>query len=187
MTPRTDGCTGRSGWAAHPTNVGSELFSEWGLPATLLALSLLFFILARLLRGLKTEAGKNRTGLWQLQVALSTSILAAVMYSSFSAVLIMPASQVTAILICGWLLGTFSPSSATAIDYSAEHGGVQYRRASIFILVASLTATLVLLTFSGFETMRMGVYQQQLPHADRTTPRFWQIGKVCWLHAHPEK
>ncbi len=185
--PMNYACKGPSGWAGHPHNFAMQLLSEWGLPATLLALSLLFFILARLLRGLKTEVGKNRTGLWQLQVALSTSILAAVMYSSFSAVLIMPASQVTAILICGWLLGTFSPSSATAIDYSAEHGGVQYRRASIFILVASLTATLVLLTFSSFETMRMGVYQQQLPHADRTTPRFWQIGKVCWLHAHPEK
>ncbi len=185
--PMNYACKGPFGWAGHPHNFAMQLLSEWGLPATLLALSLLFFILARLLRGLKTEVGKNHTGLWQLQVALSTSILAAVMYSSFSAVLIMPASQVTAILICGWLLGTFSPSSATAIDFSAEHHGVQFRRASILILVASLTATMVLLTFGSFETMRMGVYQEQLPDADRTTPRFWQTGKVCWLHAHPEK
>ena len=185
--PMNFACKGPSGWAGHPHNFAMQLLSEWGLPATLLALSLLFFILARLLRHLKTEASKNPTALWQLQVALSTSILAAVMYSGFSAVLIMPASQVSAILICGWLLGTFSPSSATAIDFSAEHHGVQYRRASILILVTSLTATMVLLTFGSFETMRMGIYQEQLPHADRTQPRFWQLGKVCWLHAHPEK
>ena len=157
-----------------------------GIPATLLALSLLFFILARLLRRLKTEVGENLTGLWQLQVALSTSILAAVMYSGFSAVLIMPASQVTAILICGWLLGTFSPSAATATDSSTEHGGVQYRRVSVLILITSLTATMVLWPFGSYEVNRMGLYQERLPHADWTMPRFWQLGKICRLHAHPE-
>ena len=184
--PMNYACKGPSGWAGHPHNFVMQLLSEWGIPATLLALSLLFFILARLLRRLKTEVGENLTGLWQLQVALSTSILAAVMYSGFSAVLIMPASQVTAILICGWLLGTFSPSAATAIDFSAEHGGVQYRRVSMLILITSLTATMVLWPFGSYEVNRMGLYQEQLPHADWTMPRFWQLGKTCWLHAHPE-
>jgi hypothetical protein len=185
--PMNYACKGLPGWAGHPHNFAMQLLSEWGLPATLLALSLLFFVLARLIKRLKTRVGENLTGLWQLQVALSTSVLAAIMYSSFSAVLIMPASQVTTILICGWLLGTFSPVSVTAIDLSAERRGIQHRRASIIILVTSLTATIALLTFGSYETKRMGIYQEQLHRTDQTLPRFWQLGKVCRLHTHAEK
>jgi len=184
--PMNFACKGPFGRVGHPHNFALQLLSEWGLPATLLAIGILVALLNLLVSRLRVPPGLGPPEPRLLQAVLSTSLLAAILHSGLSGLLIMPASQAAAVLICGWLLGTFSPCEDNLTGYPKEYKESQYRYVSTLVLIISLASSLVLWLFISQEVKKMTSYKRQLPSIEWVMPRFWQLGKVCWLHAHPE-
>ena len=185
--PMNFACKGPFGRVGHPHNFALQLLSEWGLPATLLAIGILIALLNLLVSRLRAPPSLEPQEQRLLQAVLSTSLLAAILHSGLSGLLIMPASQVTAILICGWLLGSFSACEDNLTGYPEKHKESQYRYASTLVLTISLASSLVLWHFASQEVKKMHGYKRQLPSIEWVMPRFWQSGKVCRLHVHPEK
>ncbi len=84
----------------------------------------------------------------------------------------MPASQVTGVLIGGWLLGLL-PTPA----------GVSTRvRPSSLVLITGLALSIALLAFAGQEMRVAAIRWEQTPVMDLGIPRLWQNGKVCRLY-----
>ncbi|MEE8338875.1 MAG: O-antigen ligase family protein [Xanthomonadales bacterium] len=183
--PMNFACTGPFFFAGHPHNSAMQLLSEWGLPATLLALGILLTLLGCLVTRLRVPVAPPPEQ-WLLQVMLFTSVLAAILHSGLSGLLIMPASQVAAVLVCGWLLGSINSTETRVIDSPAEDKVFHYRSASTPILIISLMATLMLWLFAIHEIKNMNHYEKQIPAIEWGTPRFWNSGKVCSLHMQPE-
>jgi hypothetical protein len=102
--PMNYACKGPTYRAGHPHSFPLQLLSEWGIPAAALLFISVAFIAWRLLlrlRVMQLEPGP----LTPLAGAVSTGVLAAAIHACLSGVLVMPASQVTGLLLGGWLLG----------------------------------------------------------------------------------
>lgn len=184
--PMNFACQGPFGRVGHPHNFALQLLSEWGLPAMLLAFGILVVLLNHLVSYLRAPPGLKFPEQRLLQAVLTTSVLAAILHSGLSGLLIMPASQTATVLICGWLLGTFSPAADNLTGNPRQHKESQYRLASTPVLIILLAATLMLWHFARQEVKNMNSYEKRLPPIEKVMPRFWQSGKVCWLHAHPD-
>jgi peptidoglycan/LPS O-acetylase OafA/YrhL len=98
---------------------------------------------------------------------LFTGVLAAALYACLSGVMVMPASQITGLLVCGMLLGLypFSPDRPHTILPWA--------------FVPGLLLTLGLLGLGAHELRTMEARESQMLPAETGLPRIWQNAKVC--------
>jgi len=174
--PMNYACMGPPGRAAHPHNFPIQFLAEWGFPALLLLLisgAYLAFRLLLTLRHLPTEADKRTSSSNNLSVALGTGIMAAAIHACFSGVLIMPASQVTGILITGWFLGSLPQGQNTT--YPSIFGKL--------ILVLGLAISSALLWFGAQQVTSNIPRYEAMDKPGRLLPRFWQFGKDCRLES----
>ena len=90
----------------HPHNFPLQLSAEWGIPVALAACLVFVFLLFHMTR---PSAGSKFKLMKDTEIAglLFIRVLTAAIYSCLSGVLVMPASQMTGLLICGMLLGLF--------------------------------------------------------------------------------
>ncbi len=179
--PMNYACKGPTGREGHPHNFAVQLLNEWGIPAVLLAIGLLLGVLVVLFKALRLDDGNVLSSKRQLQAVLSISVLSAALHTGLSGLLIMPASQMTAVLVCGWLLGTFSAGSQSKPALAGTRPELRMSQAGTATLILSLVATLLLTPFAIHELKNMQVYQKQLPSIESARPRFWQTAKVCSL------
>jgi hypothetical protein len=164
-------CTGPPYRSAHPHNFPLQIAGEWGITALVLLLMMMAFGCIRLWRSLRAgkEARANNTPLTGF---LATALLAAAIHACLSGVLVMPASQVTGVLVCGWLLGLLpAPVSIRTSNYSAP-----------VLLTFGLALSASLLAFTWHEFADAELRFEQTPLLDRGIPRLWQNGKVCRLY-----
>ena len=100
---------------------------------------------------------------------LALSLVAGCIHACLSGLLIMPASQVSMILIAGWAL-------------SLCNNGRQWPQKSAtarLVLLSGLIVSLAVVVFAGREITQLPertVYAEQY---GPTVPRFWQNGRIC--------
>lgn len=181
--PMNYACKGPTLRAAHPHSFPLQFLGEWGIPAFLLLVLAGGFMVIALWRALRSPA--NTSDKRNIAAYLATGVLAAAILSLLDGVLIMPASQVTGILICGWLLGSLAvspPVVGTVVGSRPLFPGLLAK----VLLAVALIVSLVFLWFAQTEINQHEQALEQTHMMDRLIPRLWQNGKVCQLYQLPE-
>jgi hypothetical protein len=166
--PMAYACTQTAAFA-HPHNFPMQIAAEWGLPAAFLlctVIAVLFWRAAtRLLRD-RTKHSRDLT----FAALLFASAIAATLHACLSGVLVMPASQVVGLLVCGMLTG----------EFAAGRGQAQVVLSKSTFLAPALLSFL-LLALGGHELRTMDERAVLLP-PDIKHPRMWQNAFVCRVY-----
>lgn len=165
--PMNYACLGPPNRAGHPHNFPLQFAGEWGLPAFLGLLGVLAWCaiaLGRSLRNLESE--------YQARLAsmLAIGLLGAGAYSCLSGVLVMPASQVTGVLVGGWLLGLMPDRRTRALCS---------KKTSWLVLTFAVVLGAATTAFSFHEAAQREYREGLIGPLDQKIPRFWQQGKLC--------
>jgi hypothetical protein len=162
-------CTG-SKRIGHPHNFALQLSAEWGLPVALAAFFIFSTLLWRIASSIRDGAfGDDRTNV--IAGLLFTGVLAAALHSCLSGVMVMPASQVAGLLVCGMLLGLY-PSTANQRAVAALR----------WLCIPGLVLAAGLLLLGTHEVQTMEQRAKQLSAGASLWPRMWQDSKVCALY-----
>ena len=153
---------------AHPHNFLLRIFAEWGAIALLMVLILGASISLRLLRDLNIETKESQTDP-PLKTILATSLIAGALHACLSGLLIMPASQVTFVLIGGWVAGMTT--------------NFTYRRPQKHMTnIILFTGTLLIFSQYAFAMKELRTLTLRANYSVDNgimMPRFWQDGRVC--------
>lgn len=162
-------CNADAMLVAHPHNIVFQLLGEWGFPATLIILGVVFYLVWKLLGHLRSLSPSKRSKTSMLFCSLAAAVIAAAVHSSVSGLLVMPASQTTAAFVGGWLLGSV-PS--TKIDSD---------KTWIFslVLIVGLASSLAIVKFAESELHQFDIRLQNFSYKDYRAPRFWHEGRLC--------
>lgn len=175
--PMNYACKGRLNEAGHPHSFPLQVATEWGLPATLMLILLLAPLAWKAGRKLRTDSFDSDSEHF-LAVLLAAGILTAAVHSCLSGVLVMPASQLTGVLICGWFLGILSPQWESKKGEPDDQ--LKQRRANVHVFLALLLImSSSALIFSVKEIGHRNEVLASTEVGDRIIPRFWQNGKAC--------
>jgi len=159
--------------AAHPHNALLQLAAEWGIPAALLFMAVFGaggLAYARFVRRATSNAD-DHTAL--IAVALLAALTGAAMQSMVDGVLVMPVSQVTLALICGWAMGLYSSGKATP----AARGVAEKAMCAGLILLAAGSMTYGAWPEIGQLEQRESAYLKSHPGV-QLLPRFWAQGWI---------
>jgi hypothetical protein len=159
----------------HPHNFPVQLAGEWGWPVALAVAALFLALLFRLSSAVRASA-YGSSGDTVLAGLLLASTVSAALHACLSGVMVMPASQVAGLLICGMLLG-LAPVPESDRGEPARRG---------MLACATLLAA-ALLTLGAHELGTMQQRSVQLEPDDRMWPRMWQDAMVCRLYVPPTK
>lgn len=172
--PMNYACTS-SKLIGHPHNFPLQLAAEWGIPAATaicLFAGILFWKTRR--RILQNEYGNKEDK--QVAGLLLTGVLAAGFHACLSGVLVMPASQVTGLLICGILFGLLAPLRTVVTEPQAP-----------WKIIPGLFLTLILIGVGCTELRTMEARSELLDSSESQWPRMWQDSKVCRLYNRQTK
>lgn len=162
-------------WGVHPHNALLQLLSEWGGIATAIVIVLGIRGLSsfvRLARDVNDEVGPST------KAAVATAALAALVHAMLSGVIVMPASQVTLLLILGWSVG-LSLGSIRAQEKVADA-----RKWSLNAVIISGVMLLMIVaeahvTIDSFEkSYRLRESSVQNAPEHKRLPRFWLWGCI---------
>ena len=154
---------------AHPHSFPFRILGEWGMIALFLVLVLAISIGLGFLKNLKYSNETSQSDP-PLKAMLAISLIAGVIHACLSGLLIMPASQVTLVLIAGWAL-------------SLSGNKRLYPKKPVIassLLVASMFFALVALVFGAKEITQLPERTSYSEHYGPMMPRFWQDGRVCY-------
>ena len=158
---------------AHPHSFLFQLMGEWGFIAVLLVLMLTTSIGWVFLRDLK-HLSKSCNSDPPLKAMLATSLIAGAIHTNLSGLLIMPASQVTVILIGGWVLGLAGNTTKSNQNTFVTN--------SLLFFCALLACTQFL--FSISEIPYLPERTKYSADYGPSVPRFWQDGRACEYNYH---
>lgn len=154
----------------HPHNFPLQLAAEWGLPVALTVCLIFLFLLWRLSWSIRRDEFDNPEDTVMAGL-LCTGVLAAALHACLSGVMVMPASQVTGLLVCGMLLGLYpiapQEKSAAALQWG---------------FIPGLLLAVGLLGLGAQELQTMESRAALLKPAATMWPRMWQDAKVCELY-----
>ena len=122
---------------AHPHNITLQLMGEFGIPA---AISIIFIVIASFIRWVKHQrkvSGRNQS---LTSTALTASFIAAIIHGHLSGVFVMPLSQLSFVIICGWMISISDKSTALTSPTSFS---IKQRGTLIFLTGLALTALLI--------------------------------------------
>ena len=153
---------------AHPHSFPFRILGEWGLIAIFLVLVLAFSLGLGFLKSLKSSNITSQSDP-PLKAMLAISLIAGAIHSCVSGLLIMPASQVTMILIAGWTL------SISRDEQSSQNT----RPSGNILLVAGTLMAFATLIFAATEITQLPQRTSYSGHYGPMVPRFWQDGRVC--------
>jgi hypothetical protein len=173
--PMNYACTGPINRAGHPHNFPLQFMAEWGIPAVLL----LMFTMAMLVFKLASNLRTHHESIAQdspLAGYYATGVVAALILACLDGALVMPASQVNGLLVCGCLLGLVTHKP---IRRPAKQGSIA---PAPLVLVLALVVSFAFLAFARQEIAVAIVRWEETPVMDRGIPRLWQNGKVCRLY-----
>jgi len=170
--PMNYACKGPIYRAASPHNFFLQILGEWGIPAFMLLMLIAGFLCLGLLRTLRKPEHPSNSAM-PLMCFIAMGVLAASIHACVSGVLEMPASEVTGVLVTGFLLGLLPAKQA---------GGRTSLSTGHVVLFLSLALSFALLAFTRQEIAVSQTRFEQTPLMDRLIPRLWQNGKVCRLY-----
>lgn len=162
-------CGTSMAWPAHPHNAPLQFLAEWGFPATVLLFSVFLLAAFRVIKALLACKSRDTADSGML-LSVATAALATGLHANLSGVLIMPASQMLAILTCGCLL------SLTKVVSQVN------RRAPMHMVAVWFIALCISSAVAWFATTELTVINARTSTkagelAD--LPRFWRTGQSC--------
>lgn len=157
---------------AHPHNITLQLIAEYGIPA---ALSLIVVISSSFILWAKQQrqlAKKNQT---LVPTALTASFIAAVIHGHLSGVFVMPLSQLSFIVICGWMIGLLRKNKINQYD---EHEPFSFANRSTLIVASILcTSALLVGSYPSIKSLLAGGTPKSVnldPNSQSSNaPRYW--------------
>ncbi len=172
-------CGITNGIAAHPHSALMQIAAEWGLPVLLIVG---FFWLSGIsawirqgrLKLLNTHPASGSLDT-MLYPALLASLVTGSTHAMFSGVIIMPLSQVTMILILGWMTGIHHTYAFTTRPQLA----IQFRLINIFLPMLAIAGLLfgIIPDLINSESL---LNSNHMPSGtNHYMPRFWQQGLIC--------
>lgn len=160
--------------AAHPHNAILQFFSEWGIPAAVLMTAVFVaggWAFSHHVRRAVKEYDEDK-GL--MAVALLAAVTGAAAQAMVDGVLVMPVSQVTLALLCGWSLGFYFAGRGDV----AECGATGTISATIIIILAAGCMIYGVLPEIGDLSEREEKYLASHPPGTILLPRFWAQGWI---------
>jgi len=157
---------------AHPHNSVLQWASEMGIPATLLALYLVFSGLTAWVK--KFYRLQSEHALYvppHLWIGLFAALCSGLIYSLFSGVIVMPLSQMMMVLIVGWMMGIYFQDQPLKPVTHCQQRWIR--------LLAGVT--LVTLIYTVLPSLLPRLEDNpDLPLQDypMIAPRFWQLGGI---------
>jgi putative inorganic carbon (HCO3(-)) transporter len=152
-------------WSAHPHNWVLQLASEWGLPATALALVGTFVLFRRF-----GQAVADRPSQAEAAIPFVAASVVAIVYGLVDGNLVMPISQTAAALVLGGAIGALRLPGAQG---AAGHHVWSLRWALVTIALAAISAG----HLAWFSVNTLGSATSEESTFSRTLwPRFWSDG-----------
>jgi hypothetical protein len=167
--PMNYACTNQKRFS-HPHNFPLQLAAEWGIPVALTVCFIFLFLLSRTSQSIRQREFSSPEDTI-IAGLLLTGVLAAALHACLSGVMVMPASQVTGLLICGMLLGLY-PFAPVERATSDLHWG----------FIPGLILSVGLLGLGAYELQTMKIRAELLEPGASRWPRVWQEAKVCTLY-----
>lgn len=167
--PMRFNCAGDARFPAHPHSFPLRILSEWGIPAFMLLVLVCAWLGWRMLRNLAEEDGRAHPSI-VLRSMLAASVVAAGLHACLSGLLTMPASQVMAFLICGWLLG----AQGTGLAEKPVRNPLAWS-----LCILALLGSIGILGFNVHEIRNMDYRVSNLVDETVANPRYWQYGRAC--------
>ncbi len=156
--------------AAHPHNIVLQLLAEWGVIATLLAVAITLYGFIKWVR-FGTAQISTHPKSTILYSALTSAFITANVHALVSGVWVMPLSQLTLIIIIGWMYGLYMQMN-TKITAHAN---------PIFFLAAILLTLVVFIYGLYPELSNLTNWLQTSFEATGSSylhPRFWSQGTI---------
>lgn len=158
-------------FGAHPHNALLQFAAEWGLIATAIIVALVGWAFLKWIMSVRsTESGQHAGTV--LRVSLTGAMIAGITHSLVSGVMVMPLSQTTLAVICGWALACYRLGTAHTAATRYENrqsrqwiGGISL--ASAALVLASVTAY-----DASYLHARSAWQREPVPFGEQ--PRFWQ-------------
>lgn len=165
----------------HPHNSLLQLLSEWGLPATVLVVSLGLWAIAVWIKGTRKAALKSDDHMLLTRTALLASISGAALHSLVSGIIVMPLSQLLAACIIGFMLGDYLTLQSDSIPLRARHGWRD--KVLVVNLAAAVLALGSLSTLTLFQAKELASNAkdhelQESFQRNPPNPRFWGPGQL---------
>ena len=166
--PMNYACLGPDNRAGHPHSFPVQFAVEWGIPALILLAATALSILFKLF-GYLHNANIRPDVPSKLSILVTTGILAAIVHSFLSGVLVMPASQVAGVLVAGWMMALIPGTSQRENKHFV----------GVTISATSLVVSLALVVFAQQQLANAEARFEQTDIMNKGIPRFWQNGKAC--------
>jgi len=160
--------------AGSPHSFPLQIMGEWGIPAFVLLGILFGWMVYSWIHAAKSLINVN-TYNQTLVACLSISCLAAIIHVCVSGLLIAPSSQVTGILITGWLLSSLFKDSDTKSSVSSRIKGAKALYMALLGIMVSVSVCWFAISELGELPYRTSYAQDFGPSA----PRFWHDGRFC--------
>jgi O-antigen ligase len=154
--------------AAHPHNIVLQFACEWGIPATLILMSLALWLLWKAFTATKRSTSSTDRN---INVALFASLICGSTDAMFSGNNIMPLSQTTLFIIMGWYAGRLMAQTQLANPAPSREPALWQHALFIAIVLGSLS----IVTYSAWEYLSK-LQVQDASGIDYYHPRYWING-----------
>ena len=155
---------------SHPHSFPLQVAEEWGLPVAISLMGIFLFLLVQA-SGVVRRNGFENMNETVVAGLLITSVMAGAFHACLSGVLVMPASQVATLLVCGMLAGMF-PIGQQKVQVYNPNG----MTLPVLLLILGMTI------LGGHELSTMTSRAERLQGGEFMRPRTWQNSKVCSVY-----
>ncbi|MDX1803849.1 MAG: hypothetical protein R3292_07180, partial [Alcanivorax sp.] len=153
---------------AHPHNSLIQIAYEWGVPALLLVLVIVFICLKKSVSVFKGDEGKRNS---KRAVVLSASLLVAAIHSLLSGIIVLPYPQLWLAIIVGLLWYELSSGAGSPL----KHVHINWERSFFAGALALSCAGLAVLAITDFHGLQV-IERRSVAGSD--APRFWFQGAI---------
>ncbi len=157
-------------YPAHPHNLTIQIMVEWGIPAAIVLLFIIYYIGHKWL-----STARELTNNFLTLICLSSSFFAAILHGHLSGIFVMPLSQLSFALISGWMLSLVSFKKNSDIIYEVKC----FHRFTLSLIVISSISITIYASVLHYRTTNidiLGIKNKIHLNGNYTgiqQPRFW--------------
>lgn len=167
----------RNPYGAHPHNFLLQWLAEWGIPATLCFVVVIFAAMRGWARFARSYAGGRERG--TVIAALTASVAGAMTQALVDGVFVMPYSQVLLATLCGWMLAIYQDHRGDPVPAAAPS-----RATGVVVGVCAL-ASVATMAYAIYPELQGLIAWEEATVEARTDdgfsyyfPRFWLQGWI---------